>query len=289
MNELSTSSDNPFVAQAFARNLDEAPMWRWLEGDVSMHATGDETGDRYQIEVFTTHNGQGPEAHIHGREDEWYYLISGGPLKFTAGDKSVELKAGSYINLSSGWVHEYKNVGEDGRLVCSNAPAGFDRFQKELVASWPPGDLDMKRIGPQMIDLARKYGMDFSPDQSSFGETAKIRVVEPGAEQVDIAPGVGAVVLARPSDTGGRHASVRLNLADHAEPFEISHSVVSTGLLVVEGTVRIVIDGRERELSTEGFAHLEPGDTAKVSASTANASLLVWHAPGLAIPFVGGQ
>ncbi|MBC7799779.1 MAG: cupin domain-containing protein [Gemmatimonadaceae bacterium] len=280
---------DPFQPRSLVRAAVDAPELRWLEGPVRMIALGSETGDRYQVETLDSHPGKGPAPHVHSREDEWYFVLSGGPITFTAGDQTAELGVGDFIDLRSGSVHAYKNTGKPARLVACNAPAGFERFQQELAASWPDGELDMEKIGPQMAELAPRYGLNLKPDPALFGQVPVVHVVRADAPEVEVTPGLQATVLAGPEHTGGRYAAIRLTLAQDASPVQLMHPVAATGLLVMAGHLRVQIAGRDQELSAEGFAHVEPGDVAILQAVSGRASFLVWHAPGLSVPFVGNR
>lgn len=282
-----SNSPDPFHPRSFVRAATDAPEVRWLEGPMRMLASGDETGDRYQVETLTGHPGKGPEPHVHSREDEWYFILSGGPITFTAGNRTAVLNVGDFVNLSSGWVHQYKNTGEPARIVCSNMPAGFERFQQELAASWPDGELDMKTIGPQMAELAPRYGLNLQPDPALFQETPVVRIVPADAAETEVAPGARATLLAGPEHTSGRYAAIRLTLGEGAPPVRLTHSIAATGLLVVAGMARVQAAGDDWELSVEDFAHVQPGDTATVEAAGESATLLIWHTPGFSAPLIG--
>ena len=40
--------------------------------------------------------------HVQTREDKFFFLISGGPLQFTAGNQVMSLTPGGFINIRSG-------------------------------------------------------------------------------------------------------------------------------------------------------------------------------------------
>ena len=67
----------------------------------------------------------GPQPHIHHRHVERFYVAEGA-FDFLVGDRTVRLGAGSFIEVPTGVVHDFRNAGD--------APA-------RLLGIVTPGDL----------------------------------------------------------------------------------------------------------------------------------------------------
>ncbi len=74
----------------------------------------------------------GPYQHVHHREDEWYYVLSGEFL-FKAGGEEHTLPAGATIWLPKGIPHVWANVSsQEGKLILVCLPGGFEKFFDEM-------------------------------------------------------------------------------------------------------------------------------------------------------------
>lgn len=74
----------------------------------------------------------GPFLHVHHREDEWYYVLSGDFL-FKAGGEEHSLTAGGSIWLPRGVPHVWANTAStQGKLILVCQPGGFEKFFDEI-------------------------------------------------------------------------------------------------------------------------------------------------------------
>ena len=97
----------------------------------------------------------GPFQHVHHREDEWYYILSGEFL-FRAGGEEYNLLTGGSIWLPRGIPHVWANTATiDGKLILMCQPGGFEKFFDEIGRV--PVD---KKSSDTMRDLIAKYGME---------------------------------------------------------------------------------------------------------------------------------
>lgn len=97
----------------------------------------------------------GPFLHVHHREDEWYYVLSG-EFIFRASREEYKLLAGGSIWLPRGIPHVWVNTATaDGKLILMCQPAGFEKFFDEI------GNVPMdKKSEGTMKELMAKYGME---------------------------------------------------------------------------------------------------------------------------------
>jgi len=101
--------------------------------------------------------------HIHYREDELSYVISG-EIGVRIGDRDYVAGPGSYVFKPRGIPHTFWNAGpEPAHLLEVIWPAGFEQFFAELgelVATCPPEELPERRA-----EIARAYDHHFVCDE----------------------------------------------------------------------------------------------------------------------------
>lgn len=260
----------------------EGRPWWWQGGIVRMPATGEDTGDRFMLEEALVPPGGGPAPHVQNREDESFYIIEGGPLEFTAGNRKATLGAGGFVNIGKGTAHVFRNVGEaPARILIWNFPAGFERFQ--LEAGEPPGDLEQPRRATgqdrqRAMRLAPDFGIDMHPDAAAFEREPVLRVVEPAESQARAIAGQTWIVLAAAEDTGGAFSMYRVAVPPGEparQPFE-----ADVALFTVAGTLGIEA-GDEIVEAASGTLVQVPAHTPLAFRGTGDqrATMLIWAAP----------
>ena len=138
----------------------------WGPGDLyNLLVTGEETNNAFfQFEAIVP-TGGGPPPHIHSREDESFYVVSGS-LEILLGDSTHQAKAGDFVFIPRGTVHRFKNVGGTTALqLVTFVPAGMERYFREVF----PPVTDPKAVPPPITDeliqklheVAPKYGLEF--------------------------------------------------------------------------------------------------------------------------------
>jgi len=145
----------------------------WGPGDLyNLLATGDETNDAmFQFEAIVPKGG-GPPPHVHSREDETFYVVSGN-LEILLGDSLYQAKAGDFVYIPRGTVHRFKNVGGKTAVqLVTFVPSGMEGFFREVFppvtdrSAAPPPITD--ELIQKMNAAAPKYGLEFPlpPDAS---------------------------------------------------------------------------------------------------------------------------
>jgi quercetin dioxygenase-like cupin family protein len=140
----------------------------WGPGDLySLLVTGEESNNAlFQFEAVVPKGG-GPPPHIHSREDETFYVVSGS-LEILLGDKTYQAKRGVFVYIPRGTVHRFKNVGGDTAVqLVTFVPSGVEGFFREVFpevkdrnAAPPPVTEELIR---KMNEAAPKYGLKFVP------------------------------------------------------------------------------------------------------------------------------
>ncbi len=117
--------------------------------------TAQDTNGVCSIFELLTPAKTGPPRHVHHREDEWYYVLSG-EFIFEVGERKYLLSAGASIWAPRDIPHVWANTGSsDARIMLLCQPGGFERFFDELAKA----DMDKDTPG-QMGKLMAKYGIE---------------------------------------------------------------------------------------------------------------------------------
>lgn len=131
--------------------------------------TGDETDGAYAIWEATIPPGGGPPLHVHSREQEGFFVLQG-TMTFQAEDKTMQAGPGTYLNLSPGVKHAFRNnSNETARMLILVAPAGLEKMFFETgvplkdanETAPPPSPEEIQRL----LAAAPRYGVTIFPPQ----------------------------------------------------------------------------------------------------------------------------
>ena len=84
---------------------------------------------RFMLGIIEIAPGRELEAHVHGDEDDAFYILEG-EMTFFFGDEDDEAVAppGTFVLVPPGVRHGFRNPGPGPvRMLNVHAPAGFDR------------------------------------------------------------------------------------------------------------------------------------------------------------------
>jgi quercetin dioxygenase-like cupin family protein len=111
-------------------------------------------GHSYVFELITP-PGHGIPPHVHEREDEMIYVLSG-EFEITLGRHRMAARAGDQIHFPRRVAHAFQNVGSSpGRTLWTVVPGGnFEEFFERLGAL-PPGPPDPAGVAA----IFAAYGM----------------------------------------------------------------------------------------------------------------------------------
>jgi quercetin dioxygenase-like cupin family protein len=121
--------------------------------------TSEDTGGACTAFELTALPQTGPQLHVHHREDEWYYVLSG-EFIFKAGGQEHTLPAGGSIWLPRDIPHIWANISDhEAKLILVCMPGGFEKFfdemGKEMADVHDPDTATRK-----MKEVMAKYGME---------------------------------------------------------------------------------------------------------------------------------
>lgn len=135
-----------------------------LDSFITFKLTGEDTNGEMTLVETVAAPGSGP--HMHGREDETFYVLEG-EFEFLAGEGKVRASAGSVVHGPRGVLHAYTNVGDEaGRFLTMITPSGLERYFDE-VGEPAEDETRTPGIPPEKIEkllaAAPKYGLEIPP------------------------------------------------------------------------------------------------------------------------------
>lgn len=117
--------------------------------------TSNQSGGACSIFEMSVFPRSGPSLHVHHREDEWYYVLTGEFL-FKVGGVDYTLPQGASIWAPRDIPHVWANTTtSEGKLILTCLPGGFEKFFDEL-GNVPADQLSLNR----MKGIMARYGMD---------------------------------------------------------------------------------------------------------------------------------
>lgn len=155
--------------------------FRVQEGDSRYGLGLDVLGDRFDIKAGASDTGGAfsifevqvaPRSrrpmHLHTREDEWFYVLSG-TLVIEVDGIRHEVGAGDSVFAPRNIAHAIRNESEvPGRMLVIATPGGIEEFLSEAAARFPHGGAAYQ--ADTWEQLSNKYGMytveepaDFAP------------------------------------------------------------------------------------------------------------------------------
>lgn len=121
--------------------------------------TTEDSGGACSIFELGVPSRSGPPLHVHHREDEWYYALTGEFL-FEIGGEQFHLPVGGSIWAPRDARHRWANTSmSEGKLILMCLPGGFEKFFDELGKSPLLNSKEPSEIR-QLHELHAKYGME---------------------------------------------------------------------------------------------------------------------------------
>jgi quercetin dioxygenase-like cupin family protein len=137
---------------------------RWFLGALcTIKASGDQTGGRAAVTENWAPRGHGSPLHVHQREDEWFYVLSG-ELTFWVDGRVTTAPEGSFVFGPRGVPHTFTVTSDEARFLLVVEPAGLDDFIRTL--SEPADSLTLPPAGVEpptmdaMMAAAAEHGIE---------------------------------------------------------------------------------------------------------------------------------
>jgi quercetin dioxygenase-like cupin family protein len=90
------------------------------------YATSEDTDGAYALAHATIAPGGEPPLHVHAREDETFYLLSG-TMTFQRGMERIDASAGDTVHLPRGIQHGFKVTSSQARVLLVITPGGIEQ------------------------------------------------------------------------------------------------------------------------------------------------------------------
>jgi quercetin dioxygenase-like cupin family protein len=120
------TSDTQDIAPII-RGPGEGESYWFLGAFSTIKASGDATAGRVAVIDNVAPRGHGSPMHVHGREDEWFYVMEG-ELTFWIDGRVVVAPAGSFVYGPRGVPHTFLVSSDEARFLLVVEPAGFEDF-----------------------------------------------------------------------------------------------------------------------------------------------------------------
>ena len=134
----------------------------WFFGMLAeVKASAADTGGMYTLLEITAPAGLQTPLHVHYREDEGFYVLSGS-VAIEVGDQVVELTAGEHAFGPRDVPHRF-TVGPDGaHMIWVLTPGGFDEFVDEVSAPADTPTVPPASVAPpeDAAEIVLRHGME---------------------------------------------------------------------------------------------------------------------------------
>ena len=116
-----------------------------LPSGTTVRLSSRETQCEYCVCEMTTMPGDGVPAHVHDRDEEFYYVLEGA-YEFQAGDERYVAETGSMVVIPRDVPHSFYNRSNAvARALMIFRPGGFDELLGEIRQTAAAGALDEHR------------------------------------------------------------------------------------------------------------------------------------------------
>jgi quercetin dioxygenase-like cupin family protein len=121
--------------------------------------TSAETGGQFLVAEIETQPGFGPPYHIHEREDELFYILSG-EVEFLVDGEKLLAKAGDTVFGPRNVPHRFQGAGNaPARMLVTVTGSNFEAFYCAWEAAQAKGITEEEGAA-----LAAEYGIHFLPE-----------------------------------------------------------------------------------------------------------------------------
>jgi quercetin dioxygenase-like cupin family protein len=267
-----------------------------LLGEVGRALVGaEESGGAMSVMSLTGPRAPRPiPLHLHDGEYEFFYCLRGA-IGLWADDEARVLQPGDFGYVPPGTLHAYQLRGHHSTFVGPIVPGGWDRFfdlcgEPYADAAFPqghPGPPPFEKFGRAQAEFKMQFRpeaeyadpRDDAPDDAlPEGQAAYfLRAGEGPRHELG---GLLQTILLGAEQSGGTTTMTTVELSKGPGLPAHVHERTHEALMVIEGRLRITLDGEEHVLTR--------GDTASIPSGTEHAyagdghytKVLTMSAPG---------
>ncbi len=113
-------------------NRDTAPAYWFVDVLWVILVDGEQSGGRYSLMEQWMRKGAGPPLHVHGFNDEHFYVLDG-QMEMQVGETRMTAGAGQSVWIPRRTPHGFKVTSEICHALNSYTPAGFEQAVKGLA------------------------------------------------------------------------------------------------------------------------------------------------------------
>lgn len=125
---------------------DKPEVFEWIGSRFRTLLSSEEGAGRQALVEVVSEPNTGPPRHIHGKEDETFYVLSGALELWVEGVRMTKT-AGEVAFVPRGTEHAFRVVSDQpARFLTLHSPGGFDRFIAEVVQHGYQVPADMAAI-----------------------------------------------------------------------------------------------------------------------------------------------
>jgi quercetin dioxygenase-like cupin family protein len=233
--------------------------------------------------------------HYHDDEYEFFYVMRGA-VQLWADDESRVLGAGDFGYVPPGTLHAYQLRGHHSTFVGPIVPGGWDRFfdlcgvpfgTAAYPAGGPKGPPPFEKFGRAEVEFKMKYRPDAQYAQATLDAPDD---VVPGAQQPyflrsgegvrhELAGQLQTLLVGSEQSAGKVCLTVVEMPKGPGLPAHVHESTYES-MMVVEGRLRLVLDGTEHVLTRGDTASIPAGTEHSYSGDGHYTKVLTMSAPG---------
>jgi quercetin dioxygenase-like cupin family protein len=137
---------------------------RWFLGGLcTIKSSGAGTGGNVAVTENWAPRGHGSPLHVHRREDEWFYVLSG-ELTFWVDGRVITAGEGSFVYGPRDVPHTFVVTSDEARFLLVVQPAGLDEFIVALsepaqALTLPPASVQPPAM-EAMMAAAGEHGIE---------------------------------------------------------------------------------------------------------------------------------
>lgn len=130
----------------------------WLGSAYRVLLTPEETGGHLGLFESLDQPGYGPPRHIHNKEDETFYIMSG-EIEFWMAGKTRMAGPGDTVFVPRGTEHTFRVAGSlPARMLTMMTPGGFEGFFAEMARYRCRIPEDME----QVMEIGAHFNLTFT-------------------------------------------------------------------------------------------------------------------------------
>lgn len=140
------------------KRLEDPEVLEWIGSRFRTVLSTDACEGRQALVEIVSDPNTGPPRHIHEKEDELFYLLSGAIEFWVEGETQIKT-AGQSVFVPRGTNHTYRVVSDQpARFLTLHTPGGFDAFIAEVVGK----NLQVPADMPEIAETAARYNCTFT-------------------------------------------------------------------------------------------------------------------------------